>query len=452
MKKNHGILRLAVELLGLLALWGGMSTSAQAVPSFARQTGQDCAACHIGSFGPQLTPYGVKFKLGGYTESDGKAGHIPLSAMLVQSFTHTNKDLSEDAAPGFQNNNNLSLQEVSMFVAGRFTDNIGAFAQATWGEPDRRSSMDNFDLRFVKPMQVAGKDTILGISLNNNPTVQDPFNTLPAWRFPYMGSELAPGPNAAPLIAGGLEQQVIGASAYGFYDNSWYAELGGYQSFSKGMLSDMNVDPGDQINGTSPYWRLAYFQDLRKQSFSVGLFGMNSHLLPGWTPGRTDKYNDIGIDGSYTFLGTRKHVFTANGSFMHESRNFDASFAAGDVSKKSGSLNQFNLSGSYNYDKTYGLTLGLFNVSGSKDQSLYNTGEADAGSIKASPDSRGYILQADWTPWGKEDSWGAPWANMRVGLQYTGYTKFNGASNNYDGLGRDASDNNTLYSFIWFAL
>ena len=109
------------------------------------------------------------------------------------------------------------------------------------------------------------------------------------------------------------------------------------------------------------------------------------------------------------------------------------------------------MSGSYYYDKTYGLTLGVFDVNGSKDQLLYNTGEADTGSINASPNSRGYILQADWTPWGKEGSWGAPWANMRLGVQYTGYTMFNGASHNYDGYGRNASDNNTLYTFIWLA-
>lgn len=429
----------------------GIAEQAQAVPSFARQTGQDCAACHVGSFGPQLTPYGVKFKLGGYTESDGKSGHIPLSAMLVQSHTHTSKDASADVAPGFDNNNNLSLQEVSMFVAGRFTDNIGSFAQITWGEPDRQWSMDNLDLRFVKPFQYDGKDVLVGVSLNNNPTVQDPFTTGPSWKFPYMGSELAPG-TAAPLIAGGLEMQVVGLTAYGFYDNNWYAELGGYQSFSKGMLSDMNVSPDSKIDGTSPYWRLAYFQDMRKQAFSVGLFGMNSHIQPGWLDGRTDKYNDVGIDGSYTFLGTREHVFAVNGSYIHESRNLDASFQAGDASKKNGSLNRFDLSGSYHYDKTYGITLGLFDVRGNKDQSMYNSGDPDEGSIHASPNSRGYTLQADWTPFGKDSSWMAPWANVRLGLQYTGYTKFNGASNNYDGFGRDASDNNTLYSFIWFAI
>ena len=113
-------------LWGLLLL--GLSEPALAVPSFARQTGQDCAACHIGSYGPQLTPYGMKFKMGGYTESDGKEGHIPLSAMLVQSFTNTKKDQSTEPAPHFKTNNNASLQEVSVFVAGRVNDNIGGFS------------------------------------------------------------------------------------------------------------------------------------------------------------------------------------------------------------------------------------------------------------------------------------------------------------------------------------
>jgi hypothetical protein len=36
-----------------------------------------------------------------------------------------------------------------------------------------------------------GKETIFGLSLNNNPGVQDPFNTMPAWSFPYLGSGMA---------------------------------------------------------------------------------------------------------------------------------------------------------------------------------------------------------------------------------------------------------------------
>ena len=42
-----------------------VATHASAVPSFARQTGQECAACHVSW--PELTPYGRFFKATGYT-------------------------------------------------------------------------------------------------------------------------------------------------------------------------------------------------------------------------------------------------------------------------------------------------------------------------------------------------------------------------------------------------
>lgn len=42
--------------------------------------------------------------------------------------------------------------------------------------------------------------------------------------------------------------------------------------------------------------------------------------------------------------------------------------------------------------------------------------------------------------------------SVKISLQYTIYNKFNGASSNYDGFGRDASDNNTLYALVWAML
>ena len=40
---------------------------------------------------------------------------------------------------------------------------------------------------------------------------------------------------------------------------------------------------------------------------------------------------------------------------------------------------------------------------------------------------------------------------VRFGLQYTMYDTFDGASSNYDGTGRNASDNNTLFVYAWVA-
>ena len=45
-----------------------------------------------------------------------------------------------------------------------------------------------------------------------------------------------------------------------------------------------------------------------------------------------------------------------------------------------------------------------------------------------------------------------PRFNVRVGLQYYLYTNFNGASTDYNGLGRDAADNDTVRIFTMLAL
>ena len=71
------------------------SPGAEALPSFSRQTGQSCNVCHTQSFGPNLTPFGRDFKLGGYTMGGGKgiAAKMPaLSGMVTGSFTNTQKD------------------------------------------------------------------------------------------------------------------------------------------------------------------------------------------------------------------------------------------------------------------------------------------------------------------------------------------------------------------------
>ena len=44
-----------------------------------------------------------------------------------------------------------------------------------------------------------------------------------------------------------------------------------------------------------------------------------------------------------------------------------------------------------------------------------------------------------------------PLQYLRVGAQYTAYSRYNGASTNYDGFGRHAKDNNSLFLYLWGA-
>src|SRR5512137_657261 len=67
--------------------------AASALPVFARQTGQNCVACHAGGQFPELTPYGRMFKLTAYTI--GKRT-LPFAVMGVA--TYANLASTTDAA------------------------------------------------------------------------------------------------------------------------------------------------------------------------------------------------------------------------------------------------------------------------------------------------------------------------------------------------------------------
>src|SRR5471030_547506 len=158
------ILSAAIMALGV--------SRANAIPAFAVQTGVPCASCHIGGFGPQLTPFGRQFKMDGYTMRAGSEFTAPVSAMAVASYLRTSTNQPSPPASGFATNDNVALDQVSLFVAGRVSDNFGGFSQWTYDGIGRAYAWDNLDLRAVEHATIAGSDVLLGLSLNNSPGVQ----------------------------------------------------------------------------------------------------------------------------------------------------------------------------------------------------------------------------------------------------------------------------------------
>jgi len=433
-----------------VSLFGISASVALAVPSYARQTGSDCVSCHVGGFGPQLTPYGVKFKLGGYTDTDGKDGKIPLSAMLVANWTQTAKGVAEaDKVPRYDTNNNAAVQEASLFLAGRMTENIGTFIQATYSGVERLSSLDQVDMRYARNIELFGQESTFGLSLNNNPTLTDPFNTLGQWRFPYTSSDFNAGFGPSPLVES-IGGSVIGLNAYTFLNNGFYAELGLYDSISASALNKINAEDIGKFKGLGTYWRVAYFKDMKRDNFQVGLFGFNARVQPDrYDLGTANDYLDLGVDGTYQFLGNREHIFTLNVSYAKEWQKLNYTYGnLAEADNLKNNINQFRLAGSYYYNQTWGATAGIFDSRGSADRTLYSN------SLSGRPTTSGYLLQADWTPWGKANSWGAPYANVRLGAQYTGYSRFMGGSSYLDGDGnqRRANDNNTTMLFLWMSI
>ncbi len=445
MQRLSRILLLSL-LPGFLLLW---TNEASAIPSFARQTGMQCGDCH--TIFPELTPTGREFKLGGYVQSTSDKPYAfppPLSGVAQFSYTGA-RGLTNSVAP-FDNNNRstdkLNLpQAFSLFYGGKIYDHIGAFIQGTYDGVGNSVALDNTDIRFANKTTLGGKDLIYGLTVNNNPTVQDVWNSTPAWGFPAATSAVANTPAAATLIDGGLAQQVGGAGVYFYWNKLAYLEGTVYrtsvdgitQVFGAGTTTDTIVD------GAVPYWRFVLQHDWDHHSLSAGTYGLVADVFPGGVKGGpTDSFTDIAFDAQYQYI-FNKHRLSLQTTWIHEKQNWDASFPAGGTANPSDTLRTFRANVNYYYLSAFGKiggTVGYFSTTGDSDPVLYSPAPV-SGSGTGSPDSNGFIFQADYMPW----KYG------KFTLQYILYDKFNGAHTNYDGFGTNASFNNTIYLLAWFA-
>jgi hypothetical protein len=452
---EHGLLK----LLAVITL-GGAMTPSWAVPSFARQTGMACAACH--TVFPELTPFGREFKLNGYVLDNIKQvtgidvennqtlainSIPPLSVMLQVSYTHTAKALPDSTLPGAlaKDGEVLFPDQVSLFYAGKIANELGAFMQLTYDGAADHFGLDNTDIRYAHHLAFGGSDAndhhlILGLTLNNNPTVQDVWNTTPAWGFPYSGSRVAPGQITSAQIDGRLGQSVAGLGVYTWFDDHFYAEITAYTAAVPGGTHPLDSNQSNVAHGLSPYWRLAYEQRWDRHSISVGTYGIDTKVHPGAgtaLQGVTDRFKDIAADVQYQFIG-EDHLATVLATYIHESQTLDASVMDGFAANAGNNLKTLKLTGEYSYRRKIGGSLGYFNTTGSADMTLYAAAPV-SGSANNSPNTNGYIAEVNYLPW----------LNVKLQIQYVGYEKFNGLKLNYDGTGRNAGDNNTLYGLVW---
>ena len=101
------------------------------------------------------------------------------------------------------------------------------------------------------------------------------------------------------------------------------------------------------------------------------------------------------------------------------------------------------------YNGVLSFTAGYFNIWGNADPLLF--ADSLSPSNLGSPNSNGEIFDVAWLPWSKGGPSFYPWFNARLGVSYTHYNQFNGASANYNGAFRNASDNDTTFVYAWVA-
>ena len=288
-----------------------------------------------------------------------------------------------------------------------------------------------------------------GITANNNPTVQDPWNTTPAWQFPYVNSPFQGNPAGAKfgsttIIDGGLGPgHVVSVGPYAYINDLIYLEASVYRTLDPSAQNALGEDPfgAPGLFDAAPYWRAAIEPHWGPHWLEVGTFGLIANIHPFIASGtpltatfpQTDKYTDIGFDAQYQYQGDN-FWFTLRGNYIHEYQRLDASFNLLSASTP-------NLTNELNEARAYA------SLAYGNNNRVVLTGQyfTSWGSPALAADTNGWIAEIAYIPFITSFSPGWPWFNTRIGLQYTWYEKVNGVS-------AGASSNNTLFAYIWLAM
>jgi hypothetical protein len=199
----------------------------------------------------------------------------------------------------------------------------------------------------------------------------------------------------------------------------------------------------------------------------VGTSGMVARIyddpLQTSDPASTHRWVDLNLDTQYQYQ-LDPHAITAQLVYAHSHHRFpaaqvgvsspffDATGAATLAnSNATDTTRLLRAKLSYVYQARYGGSVGVFNLSGTTNSAAQTAGYDSTGSLtqtggaasnlSGNPATRGGTLEGFWTPI----------QYLRLGAQYTAYSRFNGAARNYDGFGRNARDNNTVFLYTWLA-
>jgi hypothetical protein len=306
--------------------------------------------------------------------------------------------------------------------------------------------MDNVDLRYADHIVDKQKDIVWGLSLNNSPGVTDVFNAMPAWVYPYQAS--ASGSGTEPPVKTALEGAfgggtAVGTNAYVYLDRKYYAEVGAYWAGAGPTSILTYVNTPENNNGTTllvganPYYRFAYTTEWGASNAMVGVFGMNSTIDDGTGAGLSTTFVDRGIDAQYQYISD-PHVLSAQFRYISEDIS-DATGAYAGPAK----LQSTYAKAMYVYRAKYGAGLAYWRVEGDYDP-YYQGGLGGGANFLG---TSGYPNTTVWIP----SVFWQPLQNVRFTLYKTIFSEYLGNSDNYDGLGRNAADNNTTYLYMWMA-
>ena len=243
--------------------------AANALPGFARQTGESCTSCHTQNM-PKLNTHGRHFALSGYTLYDAKNENqsliegsevalglpavLNVSAVLKARYVKSTQDTNNTEAVGTERGEIQVLEGSGLFFGGRVANNVGSIVSLT-GDP----SSDN-DVVFGGKAILAYElfNGYSGLSLystkiNGTFSGMENFNT--GLNAPLKQFENANSTNAAQATGIG-RGPATGLQAY-YGDDHFFATFGA-------MIPSQNSEGLDAGSSVIPFARFAYNQPIAK--------------------------------------------------------------------------------------------------------------------------------------------------------------------------------------------
>ncbi len=498
------------RLGAVAAMWvlGGsalllVAQPASAIPPFARQTGLACEACH--TLPPELTPFGRRFKLSGYTLTtrpplvndidDHKKNtlwltDLPGIAVLAQlNYSHYDRAPPDTGLPypaHAQSDTYQFPDQFSLAYAGAVSDQVGAWMQLTYNGQSGAVGIDNIDIRYSD--HTYDNKWLWGITANNYLTFQDVWNGIGSYTIPNFNTVslstggVAGAGTTGPILNALGPGVVAGIGAYVFFNDSLYAELSEYHSAVAGNASPV-VDSvslaaqGGAVDRFAPYARIAYERDWGYHSAEIGASGLYVNWIPSagyvskqqaaaaalagnsYTPtqaynsGIVERYTDLSVDWQYQYNG-QHNIFGFLGHVTHERQQNSPHLVAatfdGDPVLSSGAiytnptdtLTQWVVTGEYFRDRHFGGLASFTRTTGTYDPLAYGG--------NGSPANQYETFELDYVPW----------LNFRLILQYDAYqvvannqSPFNLSNSLYPNSpgfpNVKASNNNTWVLGLW---
>lgn len=141
----------------------------------------------------------------------------------------------------------------------------------------------------------------------------------------------------------------------------------------------------------------------------------------------TDNYTDLAFDATYQYLGNLEHIAELRTTYIRENRDLTASANVGSVLNRANYVNTFKINGTYTYLQTYSLAFGYNKTWARTDTTLADPADPTSILFGGNFGSEYFTAELSYVPFGKTYTPLSSLMNLRMALQYIGYTQFDGS-------------------------